>query len=130
VHGEDLGAQVDCSRLGVSGALEPHLSYAPKCPFSITVHHSYHLDWRVLVLSQDPSLPALCLPQGELPQTEAEEPAGKAAEQREAGVSLACLHQLLHPQLDEASGDPQRVPGVGLDIPTRLHLFPPKKTPL
>lgn len=43
---------------------------------------------------------------------------------RERQESASCPHQLLHPQL----GPPQRVPGVGLDIPTGLHLFPPKYT--
>lgn len=101
----------------------------PPTPWSF-LHHGtlLRLAWRVLVLTQVPSLTAPCLPQGELLQMEVL--AGKPAEQREAGVSLSCPHQLLHPQLDEASGDPQRVPGGGPDIPTRLHLFPPKKTPL
>lgn len=127
--GEDLGSQVG-HRLGVSRALGPHHSYSPDGPFSILAHYSYRLGWSVLVLTQVPSLPALCLPQGELPQTDAEAPAGKPAEQREARDSLSCPQQLLHPQVDEASGELQRVLGGGPDIPTRLHLFPPKKTPL
>lgn len=114
--GEDHGAQVG-HRLGVSRALGLHHSYAPDGPFSIPAHHSYRLGWSVLVLTQVPSLPALCLPQGELPQTDAEVPAGKPAEQREAGDSLSCPQQLLHPQLDAASGDLQRVPGVALAFP-------------
>lgn len=54
----------------------------PDGPFFIPAHYSYCLGWSVLILTQVPPRPALCLPQGELPQTDAEVPAGKPAEQR------------------------------------------------
>lgn len=106
-------------------------SHAPDGPFSILAHQSYHLGWSVLVLTQVPSLPALCLPQGELPQTDAEVPAGKAAKQREAGTaSLVPSSCSTLSWMRPAGIYLQRVPGGGLDNPTRLYVFPPKKTPL